>query len=1014
MSIPQDCKRLIEVDFPIAAVSVQSAREKSIRHGHPSTLHLWWARRPLAACRAVLIGLLLPDPADPHCPNSFKVEARRLMSGIEGEGPKSDLDLRQRLLDFIAEFSDWDNSTGEYYLSRARALVTAAHSEETPLVVDPFAGGGSIPLEALRVGCEAFASDLNPVACLILRAMLEDIPRRGPKFAVDLRRVGAEIKAAAEKEVAEFYPPDLDGARPIAYIWARTVRCESPNCGAEIPLARSFWLCKKVGRKYALRYKIGRAKEGPPLIEFEVFTPKRDSEVPKGTVSQAKATCPSCAATTPPERVRAQLAAQHGGADVIFEDKGRRIGGSRLLAVVCLKGGEQGRRYRTSTERDYQCVWNAAKLLKGVSREKLSNGLSKVPDEVLPTPLGKKFQQGDPYYNFLPVLNYGITSWGDLFTVRQKIAIVCLQKTLRMLLAKEDSRDLTLLVSCLLSRCVDYWSVRSLWVNLGEFVSGTAGRHAIPPLWDFAEVNPFGDGSGSYDGAVDWIARVIEQSFEAKSVAQVQLADARDSLLPDATASVWFTDPPYYDQVPYAALSDFFYVWLKRLLLDSPLMRDPNDSANPLTPKSQEIVESLEWLRGVPKDKAKKMGIMVKDREDYADGMTQAFSTGRRILREDGVGCVVFAHQTTEGWEALLSGLIRGGWVITGSWPVATERPGRLRSQASAALATSVHLVCRARDENADVGEWESVLHELPQRVGAWMERLQTEGIRGADLVFSCIGPAMELYSRHPRVETADGREVKLDEFLAKVWEVLGLTALQRVLGGQEKTGETTGALEEDARLTALFLWALQSTTMAGNGEPQTGVDKPVQEVVDEDDDEGIAKGPVRGGYSLPFDIVRRFAQPLGIHLRDWDGRVIETEKGVVRLLPISARAGRLFGGETTEAVAAGADHLRRGQVQATLFPGLEPRQGTREDDSRPKKPMRIATTREMTTLDRLHSAMLLQTAGQSGALIEFLGDEIRRGPQFLRLANALSALYPKKSEEKRLLDAVLLAMPRR
>src|SRR5437867_10427775 len=221
------------------------------------------------------------------------------MSGIEDEDPTSDLDLRQRLLDFIAKFSNWDNSTGEYYLSRVRALVTAAHPEETPLVVDPFGGGGSIPLEALRMGCEAFASDLNPVACLILRAMLEDIPRRGPKFAVEFRRVGAEIKAAAEKEVAEFYPSGPDGAHPIAYIWARTVRCESPNCGAEIPLARSFWLCKKAGRKCALRYKIGRAKQGPPPIEFEVFTPIHDREVPKGTVSQAKATCPSCGATTP-------------------------------------------------------------------------------------------------------------------------------------------------------------------------------------------------------------------------------------------------------------------------------------------------------------------------------------------------------------------------------------------------------------------------------------------------------------------------------------------------------------------------------------------------------------------------------------------------------------------------------------------------------------------------------------------------------------------------------------------
>jgi len=260
-------------------------------------------------------------------------------------------------------------------------------------------------------------------------------------------------------------------------------------------------------------------------------------------------------------------------------------------------------------------------------------------------------------------------------------------------------------------------------------------------------------------------------------------------------------------------------------------------------------------------------------------------------------------------------------------------------------------------------------------------------------------------------VETADGRKVKLDEFLAKVWEVLGQTALQRVLGGPGKAGESTGALEEDARLTALFLWTLQSTAINGKGEPKTDIDEQDEEI--EADEEDV-KGRVGGGYSLPFDIVRRFAQPLGIRLEDWDERVIETEKGVVKLLPISARATSLFGGETAEAVAAGAQQLRRGPVQAKLFPESESSQGTTEDGRRLKKPPKVAATREMTTLDRVHSAMLLQTAGQSGALLEFLGDEVRRGPQFLRLANALSALYPKQSEEKRVLDAVLLAVPRR
>jgi len=288
--IPKECKRLAEVDFPIAVVSKHSVREKSIRHGHPSTLHLWWARRPLAACRAMLMALLLPDPADPHCPKEFKREARRLLARMPGHIDADDVGLRQGLLNFIGDFADWDNAAHPVYLEVGRGLVKAAHPEETPLVVDPFAGGGSIPLEALRLGCEAFASDLNPVACLILKVMLEDIPRHGPELAEELRRVGKEIKEKAEKELAEFYPKDADGATPIAYLWARTVRCESPNCGAEIPLARSFWLCKKANRKRALRYKVVR--EPSPSRTVEPGEPSSSRAVEPGEPSPSRTAGP--------------------------------------------------------------------------------------------------------------------------------------------------------------------------------------------------------------------------------------------------------------------------------------------------------------------------------------------------------------------------------------------------------------------------------------------------------------------------------------------------------------------------------------------------------------------------------------------------------------------------------------------------------------------------------------------------------------------------------------------------
>lgn len=312
--IPKECKRLAEVDFPIAEVSRHAAREKKIRHGHPSTLHLWWARRPLASSRAILLAILWPDPCDRLCPAAFKEEARKLLRQVAGCNPgTTDEDLRKALLTFIAWFANWDLSSNRTYLDVSRALVKAAHGEEPPLVLDPFAGGGSIPLEALRVGCETFASDLNPVACLILKVMLEDIPRRGPELAKNLRRVGTEIKKQAEKELSDLYCKHSDGASPIAYLWARTVRCESPNCGAEIPLVRSFWLGKKRARKRAIRYSVVRQTGAKPRIEFEVFEPKKDQEVPGGTIRGAKAKCIACGVVLPPERVHAQLVAQHGG-----------------------------------------------------------------------------------------------------------------------------------------------------------------------------------------------------------------------------------------------------------------------------------------------------------------------------------------------------------------------------------------------------------------------------------------------------------------------------------------------------------------------------------------------------------------------------------------------------------------------------------------------------------------------------------------------------------------------------
>jgi adenine-specific DNA methylase len=1002
--IPKECKRLAEVDFPIAVVSKHCAREKSIRHGHPSTLHLWWARRPLGACRSMLMALLLPDPADHHCPVEFKATARSLLGKLTGEIGAKDTDLRAALLHFIGDFADWDNSSNRTYLEIARGLVKAAHPEETPLVVDPFAGGGSIPLEALRLGYDAFASDLNPVACLINKVLLEDIPRHGPELADELRRVGAEVKKAAEKELAEFYPRDTDGAQPIVYLWARTVRCEAPNCGAEIPLVRSFWLCKKAERRRALRTKVARPTKGVPRVEFETFTPSTEKDVRVGTVSRAKATCVCCNTVLSPERVRAQLTGQRGGADVVFDAKGNRTGGAMLLAVVTLCEGRSGRQYRLPIDADYAPVWKAQQQLKPVALMNRPDGLSLVPDEAIPRTELRRIS--------LPI--YGIDFFRDIFASRQLLSMVMLSRCTRK--QSESDRQLNQMLTLCVGKVADLGNATSRWEPLAECPRQTLARHDIPMAWDFAESVTWGESSGSFSTIVSGTSKSIQSANIAGGrPATVQQADACNHPLPAESAAVWFTDPPYYDAIPYAHLSDFFHIWQIRSL---------TSNVSPgLTPKKEECVV----------DRPHRLIPEAKTRDHFEKRVGMAMAEGVRLVHKEGIACVVFAHKTTEGWEALLGSMITGGWVITASWPITTEMQSRLNARDNASLASSVHLVCRPRPDDAPIGDWGHVLRELPKRVADWMNRLQGEGVRGADLVFACIGPALEVYSRYSKVVDAEEREIPLGGnpeareahqrgFLAYVWEVVGRAALEEVLGTAEAKARNgaAGALEEDARLTALFLWTLQATTQ--DAEPASAKDD--EDVDAEQDDDDAEDAPTtkkkKKGLSLPFDVARRFAQPLGIHLDAWEGRCIETEKGVVRLIPVLDRAKQLFGEEGAEAVADRLERHRTGPIQEYL-PGMEPQEqaervslgGRKRRGSVNVSDESLQRHRGATTLDHVHAAMLLQSSGRANALRALLKTETERGPDFLRLANALSALYPQGSDEKRLLDAMLLAVPR-
>ncbi len=613
-------------------------------------------------------------------------------------------------------------------------------------------------------------------------------------------------------------------------------------------------------------------------------------------------------------------------------------------------------------------------------------GLCPIPDEPLPPvgTLGFRVQR------------YGMAGWGDLFTARQKAALAELAR-----LIQDSDKTTGKLLAIALDRTADGSASLSSWLPSGEEVKHVFARQALPLVWDFGESNYLSEASRTWASALRSVRSVLLSTAWMDSAGQVQPADATNHPLPDETVGVWFTDPPYYDAIPYSDLSDFFLVWLKRTLNGHPLLRDPFNPANPLSPKAAEAVQ----------DGTKEVAGRPKDRAWFEETMARAFAEGRRLLHRDGVGAVVFAHKTTEGWEALLSGLIRGGWTVTASWPLATEMGSRLRARDSAALATSIHLVCRPRQEDAHVGDWADVLGELPVRVGDWMERLQDEGIRGADLVFACIGPALEIFSRYSRVEMADGSEVGLPAYLEKVWEVVGRTALENVLGAAEAKARNglAGALEEDARLTALFLWTLQTTSAADDGASA--------EEGGSARETGEPPGGVGAkGYSLAFDVARRFAQPLGIDLPKWEKRIIETKKGVVRLLPVSERAKRLFGEDGSAALAKTLE--QPGGTQRDLFAGSEvqdgelaqTRGGFRSSADAPSD--RDAPAEGATTLDRVHTAMLLQAGGRTHALRNLVAAERERSPDFERLANALSALYPRGSEEKRLLDAMLLASP--
>lgn len=750
-------KKLIEVALPLEKINAESAREKSIRHGHPSTLHLWWARRPLAAARAVIWASLVDDPSS-H-PEQFPTE--------EDQNTE-----RQRLFKILEDLVVWENSNNEKVLDAAKAEIMKSTNGNPPALLDPFAGGGAIPLEAQRLGLEAHAHDLNPVAVMINKAMIEIPPKfsgmapvnsdaqvnsmhdawaRAEGLAEDVRYYGEWMKQEAYKRIGHLYPkvkvPEEQGggeATVIAWIWARTVKCPNPACGCEIPLVRSFTLSKKKGHE---------AYVEPQFFDSKCsYTVKLGEHKEKGTVNRTGASCVACGTSVPLDYVRS-------------EGSNHRMG-RHLIAVVA--EGKNGRAYYSPD--DIQLCASQVGEPENVPCEDL-------PEKAL----GFRIQA------------YGITKWKDLYTNRQLTALTTFSDLVVETQKKVEADAIAVGMSddhvplCkgghgaraygeavgvylafAVDRQADIGSTIASWINTIGAIRNTFGRQAIPMTWDFAEANPFSSSTGCFSNMVDWIVKCIDNFPIAQFEAEVSQRDAQsDCGLRNIMIS---TDPPYYDNIDYADLSDYFYIWMRRSLKDS----YPGLFSTVLVPKTEELI-ATPFRHG---------GSMEKAKSFFESGMLSASKQMYLYAREDVPVTIYYAYKQSDsdadgtassGWETMLNSIVKAGFAITGTWPMRTERGNRMRGNGSNALASSIVLVCRKRPEDAPQTTRRNLIATLRHELRPALKKLQASNIAPVDLAQSAIGPGMGVFSRYRRVLEADGTPMSVRSALQIINEELDL-----------------------------------------------------------------------------------------------------------------------------------------------------------------------------------------------------------------------------------------------
>lgn len=751
-------KKLIEVSLPLEAINAAASREKSIRHGHPSTLHLYWARRPLAAARAVLFGQLVDDPSS-H-PDKFPTEQEQ---DIE----------RARLHQLIEKLVVWENSNDEQLLEQAREEIRKSNNGELPAVLDPFAGGGAIPLEAQRLGLEAHASDLNPLAVLINKALIEIPPKfesqppvfqgaadasiewqRAEGIADDIRRYGKWMRDEAHERIGHLYPKvSAEGGTEhtvIAWIWARTVKSPNPANPIEVPLVRSWWLSKKKGREAWIEARV---------IDGQVcYKVRNDAKGPKGdedgTVGRKGGIAISDGTPMSLNYIREQ------------GRTGRM--GIHLIAVVA--ESKHGRIYVTPTPEQV----SAASVMR--------------PDDV---------PQGDLPRNprDFKTPNYGLTSWTDLFTNRQLVALTTLSDLVSE--ARDQVRSdalasglpqgerlenggtgaeayadaIATYLALGVSRTTDRSSNLCSWDSSRESVRNVFGRQAIPMVWDFAESNPFSESTGNFLGQMEWVAKAVSHTPASQRGVVLQ----HDAASRNYTNLAVSTDPPYYDNIGYADLSDFFYVWLRRTLRGI----HSKTVGTMLSPKKEELV--ADQYRHDSRAGAEKF---------FVQGFNDVFARIRIDANQTVPMTVYYAYKqqdtrdsgtSSTGWHTLLGGLIDTGWEITATWPMRTETGNRLIASGSNALASSIVLACRPRASDAQTTTRRAFVSALKSELPLALRNMLQGSVAPVDLAQAAIGPGISVFSRYARVREADGTDMSVKDAL-----LLINAALDEVIGDQE------------------------------------------------------------------------------------------------------------------------------------------------------------------------------------------------------------------------------------